>query len=147
MEDLDPFFREFNVLHTEAAESGLNSFPAFLGASFNKTSGDSMVIILWLGGLCIFLFALLVLVLSLVCINVNFIWLYQIITSISFTKKYFYKNILVFASTVKICQKAKSCNCWSSTIRRIVVYKVKLIVIENLLTSYWMYFLFVSMGW
>ena len=71
MEDLDPFFREFNVLHTEAAESGLNSFPAFLGASFNKTSGDSMVIILWLGGLCIFLFALLVLVLSLVSFNVN----------------------------------------------------------------------------
>ena len=73
MEDLDPFFREFNVLHTEAAESGLNSFPAFLGASFNKTSGDSMVIIMWLGGLCIFLFALLVLVLSLVGFNINFI--------------------------------------------------------------------------
>ena len=66
MEDLDPFFREFNVLHTEGADKGINSFPAFLGASFNKSSGDSMVIILWLGGLCIFLFALLVLVLSLV---------------------------------------------------------------------------------
>ena len=66
MEDLDPFFREFNVLHTEGADKGINSFPAFLGASFNKSTGDSMVIILWLGGLCIFLFALLVLVLSLV---------------------------------------------------------------------------------
>ena len=77
MEDLDPFFREFNVLHTEAAESGLNSFPAFLGASFNKSSGDSMVIILWLGGLCIFLFALLVLTLSLVGFDIDSIWLYQ----------------------------------------------------------------------
>ena len=66
MEELDPFFREFNVLHTEGADKGISSFPAFLGASFNKNSGDSMVIILWLGGLCIFLFALLVLVLSLV---------------------------------------------------------------------------------
>ena len=66
MEELDPFFREFNVLHTEGAEKGIDSFPAFLGASFNKNTGDSMVIILWLGGLCVFLFALLVLVLSLV---------------------------------------------------------------------------------
>ena len=66
MEELDPFFREFNVLHTEGAGKGINSFPAFLGAGFSRNSGDSMVIILWLGGLCIFLFALLVLVLSLV---------------------------------------------------------------------------------
>ena len=66
MEELDPFFREFNVLHTEGAEKGIDSFPAFLGASFHKNTGDSMVIILWLGGLCVFLFALLVLVLSLV---------------------------------------------------------------------------------
>ena len=76
MEELDPFFREFNVLHTEGAEKGIDSFPAFLGASFNKNTGDSMVIILWLGGLCVFLFALLVLVLSLVS-RLALIWFLQ----------------------------------------------------------------------
>ena len=65
-EELDPIFREFNILHTEGASEGHNGLPAFLGAGFSGNSGEYMIIILWLSGLCIFLFALLLLVLSLV---------------------------------------------------------------------------------
>ena len=130
MEELDPFFREFNVLHTEGAETGLNSFPAFLGASFNRMeSGDSMVIILWLGGLSIFLFALLVLVLSLVgdkrkklCKYIyTDAFCYQTYISWCYKSNIF---VLVLTSKSKVCQKTSRCNCWSSSNRRVITWQV-----------------------
>ena len=61
-EELDPVFREFNVLHTE----GASPVQALRAGQFATTE---TVVILWLAGLCAFLFALLVLVTGL--------WLHQ----------------------------------------------------------------------
>merc|ERR1719266_340592 len=57
-EQLDPFFKEYNVLQTETASAALAS----------KQSSPEMVILLWLVGLCIFLVITLTVVIC-VCLT------------------------------------------------------------------------------
>ena len=60
-EELDPVFREFNVLHTEGARRRSSR----LVSSLSGIQSTETVVILWLAGLCAFLSAILVLVVCL----------------------------------------------------------------------------------
>ena len=81
-DELDPIFREFNVLHTEGARrrsARLVSITGFQVRTFSQQStcktmlnfelnifqSSESVVVLWLAGLCAFLVALLVLVVCL----------------------------------------------------------------------------------
>ena len=57
-EELDPFFKEFNILKTEAADKSVSS----------RRSDTSTVVILWLVGICVFLSITLIVVVS-VCLS------------------------------------------------------------------------------
>merc|ERR1719376_2023268 len=57
-EELDPVFREFNVLHTEASTTAAKLKAAVRARTLAATS--DAVVVLWLAGLCAFLFCLLI---------------------------------------------------------------------------------------
>ena len=59
-DELDPIFREFNVLHTEGARRRSARLVSITGFQSSES-----VVVLWLAGLCAFLVALLVLVVCL----------------------------------------------------------------------------------